>query len=88
MGGDPAIVYEERCSIARIARVFDLDRKTVHRCVRGHVWEPYRRAVREEQRLRSTKGFCGRGRRRCATRRGSSIRSCGRAEGFGAVTTR
>jgi hypothetical protein len=33
------LFYEERCSIARIARVFDLDRKTVRRCVRGHVWE-------------------------------------------------
>jgi hypothetical protein len=31
------LFYEERCSIARIARVLDLDRKTVRRCVRCHV---------------------------------------------------
>lgn len=51
------LFYEERCSIARIARVFDLDRKTVRRCVRGHVWEPYRRAVREERLLAEHEGF-------------------------------
>ena len=51
------LFYEERCSIARIARVFDLDRKTVRRCVRGHVWEPYRRVVREERLLAEHEGF-------------------------------
>ncbi|MGH8527173.1 MAG: hypothetical protein ACREXY_24090, partial [Gammaproteobacteria bacterium] len=51
------LFYEERCSIAMIARILDLDRKTVRRCVRGDVWEPYRRAVREERLLAEHEGF-------------------------------
>jgi transposase len=51
------LFYEERCSIARIGRMLDLDRKTVRRCVRARVWEPYRRAVREERLLAEHEGF-------------------------------
>lgn len=51
------LFYEERCSMARIARILDLDRKTVHRCVRAHAWQPYRRAVREERLLAEHEGF-------------------------------
>jgi hypothetical protein len=51
------LFYEERCSIARIGRMLDLDRKTVRRCVRSHVWEPYRRAVRDERLLAEHEGF-------------------------------
>ena len=51
------LFHEERCSIARIGRMLDLDRKTVRRCVRSHVWEPYRRAVRDERLLAEHEGF-------------------------------
>jgi transposase len=51
------LFYEERCSIARIARILDLDRKTVRRCVRAHAWQPYRRALREERLLAEHEGF-------------------------------
>ncbi len=51
------LFYEERRSIARIARILDLDRKTVRRCVRCHAWQPYRRAVREERLLAEHEEF-------------------------------
>lgn len=38
----------ERVPIAELARRFDLDRKTVRRCVRDTTWEPYRRPARPD----------------------------------------
>lgn len=38
----------ERVPIAEIARRLDLDRKTVRRCLRASVWQPYERAVRSD----------------------------------------
>ncbi len=38
----------ERVPIAALARRFDLDRKTVRRCVRDASWEPYRRPARTD----------------------------------------
>ena len=35
-------------SIRAIARELDLDRKTVHRCLRQAAWRPYQRAVRQD----------------------------------------
>jgi transposase len=35
-------------SITAIARLLDLDRKTVRRCLQDDVWRPYRRPVRED----------------------------------------
>lgn len=35
----------ERLSVAELARRFDLDRKTVRRCLRGEEWRSYRRTV-------------------------------------------
>ncbi|HEY4646715.1 MAG TPA: IS21 family transposase [Steroidobacteraceae bacterium] len=40
--------FDERLEIARIARLLDVDRKTVRRCVRDHEWQPYRRPPRTE----------------------------------------
>ncbi|HTO23502.1 MAG TPA: IS21 family transposase [Spirochaetia bacterium] len=37
-----------RVPIAELARRFDLDRKTVRRCVRDTSWEPYRRPARTD----------------------------------------
>lgn len=34
---------EEGCSIAAIARLMELDRKTVRRCIRDNAWRPYQR---------------------------------------------
>jgi len=39
---------EERRSVSAIARVLDLDRKTVRRCLRELAWRPYRRAPRQD----------------------------------------
>ncbi|NLH79112.1 MAG: IS21 family transposase, partial [Acidobacteria bacterium] len=33
----------EGLSVAELARRFDLDRKTVRRCLRGEEWHPYKR---------------------------------------------
>ncbi len=38
----------ERVPIAELARRFDLDRKTIRRCVRDATWEPYRRPARTD----------------------------------------
>ena len=37
-----------RVPIAELARQFDLDRKTVRRCLRDAAWRPYQRAARAE----------------------------------------
>src|SRR5262245_57039805 len=34
---------QERIPIAELARRFDLDRKTVRRCLRDRAWRPYQR---------------------------------------------
>lgn len=39
---------EERRSISAIARLFDLDRKTVRRCLRDTAWRPYARPPRPD----------------------------------------
>ena len=39
---------QEQLPIAEIARRFDLDRKTVRRCLSQRHWEPYRRAARTD----------------------------------------
>jgi transposase len=38
----------ERLPIAELARRFDLDRKTVRRCLRDTTWQPYHRPARPE----------------------------------------
>ena len=35
---------EERVSVSALARQFDLDRKTIRRCLRQETWQPYHRA--------------------------------------------
>lgn len=42
------LYFQERRTIAAIARQLDLDRKTVRRCVRQVAFQPYRRAARED----------------------------------------
>jgi transposase len=42
------LYFQERRTIAAIARQLDLDRKTVRRCVRQLSFQPYRRAPRED----------------------------------------
>ena len=41
-------LFEERVAIAEIARRFDLDRKTVRRCLGQAQWQPYRRVKRTD----------------------------------------
>jgi transposase len=41
-------LFGERVAIAEIARRFDLDRKTVRRCLHQTQWQPYRRAERTD----------------------------------------
>src|SRR5438552_16953021 len=41
-------LHEAGVTIAEIARRFDLDRKTVRRCVRREAWRPYVRAARTD----------------------------------------
>jgi len=82
------LLYEERCSIARIGRMLDLDRKTVRRCVRSQGWQRYRRAVQMGGLLAEHEGFL--------RSRASQVRYSARvlyqelraSEGFGAVTRR
>lgn len=38
----------ERLSVSAIARRFDVDRKTVRRCLRQTTWQPYQRAARTD----------------------------------------
>ena len=40
--------FEQRMSVSAIARRFDLDRKTVRRCLRQNEWRPYERAPKGE----------------------------------------
>ena len=37
---------EEQLSITEIARRLDLDRKTIHRCLKRKQWQPYQRSAR------------------------------------------
>ena len=39
---------QERVPIAELARRFELDRKTVRRCLRDAVWRPYQRPAPAE----------------------------------------
>ena len=38
----------ERLSVSELARRFDLDRKTVRRCLRQETWQPYQRPARTD----------------------------------------
>jgi transposase len=49
--------FEQRLAIAGIARLLDVDRKTVRRCVRAQEWRPYRRAARTETLLSAHQEF-------------------------------
>lgn len=40
--------FRERWAVAAIARELGIDRKTVRRCLRESVWQPYRRTTRQE----------------------------------------
>ena len=42
---------DKRVSISEIARLLDLDRKTVRRSLRQTTWQPYRRAAMTETRV-------------------------------------
>jgi transposase len=42
------LYYQERRTIAAIARQLEVDRKTVRRCVRQVAWQPYRRVTRDD----------------------------------------
>jgi transposase-like protein len=44
-------------SVSEIARRFDLDRKTVRRCLRQDAWRPYERAARTDTRLAGHETF-------------------------------
>jgi transposase len=48
---------DERMAIAEIARRFELDRKTVRRCLKEEAWRPYQRAVREDTLLADHAGY-------------------------------
>jgi transposase len=41
-------LHQEGLAIAEIARLLDLDRKTVRRCLRQESWQPYQRTARAE----------------------------------------
>ena len=41
-------VRAERMSISELARRFELDRKTIRRCLREETWRPYQRAARTD----------------------------------------
>jgi hypothetical protein len=63
----------ERQSKAAIARVLDLDVKTVRRCLQQTAWHPYQRAPEFDTLLTPYRAFLGRpGRRSSITR----LRSC------------
>src|SRR5438105_14706247 len=49
--------FEERVTIAEIARRLEIDRKTVRRCLRAQQWQPYRRAPKEETLLSAQADF-------------------------------
>ena len=49
--------FEERVTIAEIARRLEIDRKTVRRCLRAQQWQPYRRAPKEETLLSAHADF-------------------------------
>lgn len=42
------LYFQERWRVAAITRQLEVDRKTVRRCVRETVWQPYRRTLRQE----------------------------------------
>jgi len=52
-------LHEAGVAIAEIARRFDLDRKTVRRCVRQEVWRPYARAARTDTLLAAHAEYLG-----------------------------
>src|SRR5437763_1448653 len=49
--------FEERVTIAEIARRLEIERKTVRRCLRAQQWQPYRRAPKEETLLSAHADF-------------------------------
>lgn len=49
--------FDQRLGIAAIARLLDVDRKTVRRCVRDHEWRAYRRPARTETLLSTHDAF-------------------------------
>jgi transposase len=51
------LYFDQRLGISGIARMLDLDRKTVRRCVRGHEWRAYRREPHIETLLSAHAGF-------------------------------
>lgn len=49
--------HEEGESISAIARLLELDRKTVRRCLRDSTWQPYRRRIQEDTLLTRHAGW-------------------------------
>ena len=49
----------ERLTVSAIARRFDLDRKTVRRCLRRDAWQPYQRPPRTDTLLAAHAEFVG-----------------------------
>ncbi len=49
--------FEQRLTVSEIARAFDLDRKTVRRCLRQSQWQPYSRAPKSDTLLAAHEQF-------------------------------
>jgi len=49
--------FEQRVTVSQIARGFDLDRKTVRRCLRQSQWQPYSRAAKSDTLLAAHEQF-------------------------------
>jgi hypothetical protein len=69
----------DRVPIAALARQFDLDRKTVRRCLRDATWHPYRRATLPETVLTAYADISASGLPGSTSRPRSCSRSCGSA---------
>ena len=75
----------ERVAIAELARRFELDRKTVRRCLRDAGWHPYRRAALSETVLTTFAEYLHARHPRSTSQRRSSSRSCASAATRGAT---
>ena len=59
LGRAAGLWQQERVPIAELARRFELDRKTVRRCLRDTAWRPYRRRRRRRRCSPRMPSICG-----------------------------
>jgi len=77
----------ERVPIAELARRFELDRKTVRRCLRDTAWRPYQRPAPAETVLTTHAEYLRTGPRGSGTPPRSCSKSCA-SRGIGGATRR